>query len=114
MNQVPNKLWSEHEKKRAIISQILEKAKKNQLPIEQKQILFEMINNSNRTEKQKNRFIKFYNLDTANDQNYSRTTLAREYGCTASAIRFSLYSVITYTLLNNDNNMCILTEMIEA
>lgn len=114
MNEVSNKLWERHNTKRSIITQILQMAKENQLHIEQKKMLFKMINDSDRTEKQKSRFIKFYNLDITKEQNYTLTTLAKECGCKSAAIRFSLSSVITYTLLNNDENMYILKRMTEA
>lgn len=107
-NPMVDKIWAEHNAKRDIITRVLELAKNNQLSLKYKCMLFDMIKNSNRTEKQKERFIKFYNLDITKDQNYTLTTLAKEYGCKSSAIRFSLFSVITYTLLNNDENIKVL------
>lgn len=114
MSKISNKLCERHNTKRNIITKLLQSAKENKLNIEQKQMLFNIINNSDRTEKQKSRFIKFYNLDITNKHNYTLTTLANECDCKSSAIRFSLSSVITYTLLNDDENMCILKRMIEA
>lgn len=113
-NPIVNKTWTELNSKQVIITKILEMAKNNQLSVRQKQTLLQIVNNSPRTEKQKNRFIKFYNLDMSKDQNYTLTTLAKECGCKSSAIKYSLSSVITYTLLHDDENFIVLKKMIEA
>ena len=107
------KIWAEYNTNRDIITKILELSKNNHLSIKHKRTLFNMIKNSNRTEKQKSRFIKFYNLDINNQYDYTLTSLSRECGCRVSAIKFSLMSVITYTLLNNDENMKILQNIID-
>lgn len=102
-----------HEEKRPILTQILNMAKKNQLSAEQKNIIFDIIMNSDRTEKQKDRYIKFYNLDINNPCNYNLTTLAKECGCKPAAIKFALQSVNIHTLLH-DENIEILKKIIEA
>lgn len=95
-----------------IVDKILDMARANQLSKEQKKILFEMINNSNKTEKQKDRFIKYYNLDINQEQIYNYTTLARELGCSPSSIPSSCYGVRQFLLKNE--NVELLKKILEA
>ena len=85
-----------------IVDKTLDIARANQLSNKQKNILFEMINNSDKTEKQKDRFIKYYNLDINQEQIYTYTTLAKEYGCTSSSIKPSFYGIRQF-LLKDEN-----------
>lgn len=91
------------ENKRIIVTTILELAQKNKLSINQKQKFYRIIINSDRTNIQKDRFIKYYNLDVNNNESYNYTRLAKEYGRTREAIKQSLESVIIYTLLKDEN-----------
>ncbi len=96
-----------------IVDKILEKARANQLSEKQRKILFEMINNSNKTDKQKSRFTKYYNLDVNQGQQiYNYTTLAKELGCSPSSIPSSCYGVRQFLLKNE--NIELLKKLIEA
>jgi len=95
-----------------ILDKVLEMARKNQLSNEQRNILFEIINNSNKTEKQKERFTKYYNLDIKHKQNYNYSTLAKELGCSPSSIPASFYGV--RELLKKDENIELLRKILEA
>ena len=88
------------EERQIMIYDILKLCKEDKLSNIQKQKLFDIVIQSNRTNKQKERFIKFYNLDINLKKQYSYTELAKENKCNIGAIKNSLQSVITHTLLH--------------
>lgn len=95
-----------------IVEKVLEMARKNQLSKKQKRILSEMINNFDKTEKQKDRFIKYYNLDINQEQIYNYITLAKESDCSPSAISNSCWSIRRFLL--KDENAKLLKKVIEG
>lgn len=101
-----------YEEKKSIVDTILHLAQKNMLSINQKNELYNMVKNSDRTLIQKDRFIKYYHLDINNDKKYNYTILAKEYNRTREAIKHSLHSVVIYTLLT-DENIQILKKLLE-
>ena len=101
-----------YEEKKEIVEAILNLAHKNMLSINQKNKLYDIVNTSTRTPIQKDRFIKYYHLDTNNNNKYNYTILAKEYNRTREAIKQSLHSVVIYTLLK-DENIQILKKMLE-
>lgn len=95
-----------------IVDKILDIARANQLTNKQRHILFEMINSSDKTEKQKDRFIKFYNLNINQKQIYTYATLAKEYDCTPASIPSSFDGVRRFLL--KDENIEILKKIMEV
>ena len=84
-----------------LVHKLLKLCRDNELSNKQRKMLFDIVNNSDRTYRQKERFIKYYNLDSNSQKKYNLTQLGKEYGCTCEAIKGSLHSVIVYTLLDS-------------
>ena len=102
----------ENDEKRLIVNTVLELVKNNHLSLEEKERIFNIVIFSKSSDLQKERFIKFYNLDVTHEQRYNYTTLAEFYGCTSYAIKQSLVCVIR-RFIKDDHIMRILESMIK-
>lgn len=83
-----------------IVHNMLDLCRDEKLSINQRKKILEIVINSDRTQKQKERFIKYYYLDVNSKNKYNFAKLGRENSCSGVAIKESLQSVITKTLLN--------------
>lgn len=80
--------------KRDIISDLVELMKKTEIPnIDKEKIYAIVMNLSSKTDKQKDRFIRFFGLKPNGFKRETLNEIAMSYKCTPSAIRSSVISV---------------------
>lgn len=80
--------------KRDIISDLVELMKKTEIPnIDKEKIYAIVMNLSSKTDKQKDRFIRFFGLKPNGLKRETLNEIAMSYKCTPSAIRSSVISV---------------------
>ena len=104
----------EYEEKRVVIYELLELIKSKEIYKYQKESVYDIVMNlPNKTIKQKERFIRLYNLDSNIKQQYTLTTLANESKCTPNAIRTSVVSIKSALARISDENIMILKNIIE-
>lgn len=74
-----------------MVYELLELLKDNKLNDSQKNKIHEIVKNfTNRTEKQKERFLRFYNLIEGENKNYRLCDMALFYNCTPGCIRTAI------------------------
>ena len=66
-----------------------------------------------KTQKQKERFIMFYNLDKNNNEEYTLSKLAKYNNCTSSAVKFSITSVASKLANLKDDRKYIIVQNYE-
>jgi len=80
--------------KRDIISDLVELIKKTEISNIDKEKIYKIITNLNsKTDKQKDRFVRFFGLKPKSFKKETLSEVALAYGCTPSAIRSSIISV---------------------
>lgn len=82
------------EEKREIVNTFFELLKNYSLSQKQAQNFIEVIQRMNKTNLQKERFIKLYNLEFAYKKRPTISSIAKEYNCSSSAIRSSTSGMI--------------------
>lgn len=99
----------------AIVYKLLELAKGNKLNKFQKEKLHDIVYNlTNRTEKQKEKFYRFYNLIEGEKPNYRLCDMARYYNCSSSNIRCAIGSIRNSLInLKDEGQMLILKTIVE-
>lgn len=99
-----------------IVYELLKLAKENRLNIIQKEKLYDIVLGlEKRTENQKEKFFRFYNLHKGQIQNYRLCDMARFYNCSNNNIREATAS-IKNSLINliDDEKMLILKAIVDA
>lgn len=80
--------------KSSIIASLLELTKESKLNNNQKKKIINIVENMNfATETQKERFMMYYGLSENGIKSRNFTEIAKMYGCTVSAVRFSVVTV---------------------
>ena len=80
--------------RRDLIVELLELLDKNRISDEDKKTIYNVVMSmNNKTEKQKDRFARYFGIKPNNLKRESMTNIAKSYGCTPSAIRSSVISV---------------------
>ncbi|MBR0491814.1 MAG: hypothetical protein IJJ82_07230 [Clostridia bacterium] len=97
-----------------MVYELLELLKDNKLNNSQKRKIYEIVKGfTNRTEKQKERFFLFYNLDEGENKNYRLCDLALLYNCTSGCIRTAI-GRIRYNLIYSDaESLAIMKDILE-
>lgn len=104
----------EFEERSDIVYKILDMLKNNQLDNIQKKIIYDIVCGfEKRTEKQKEKFFRFYNLLDNQDKNYRLSDMARYYKCTSNNVRLSIGSVRNSLINMEDDQLLILKNMIQ-
>ncbi|HJJ09827.1 MAG TPA: hypothetical protein OIM50_06010 [Clostridiaceae bacterium] len=97
-----------------IVHTLLDFAKRNILDFKQKDNFFKVVMSlKEKTQKQKERFIMFYNLDKNNNEEYTLSKLAKYNNCTSSAVKFSITSVASKLANLKDDRKYILVQIYE-
>lgn len=100
--------------KRETAFKIMEILKAGNLNDYQKKQIYDIVMSlGSKTIKQKDRFVKLYNLDPTKNQKYTKASLAREYQCTSSAITSSIISVQGSLFRIPDDKVLILQKIIK-
>lgn len=75
----------------------LRKIRKRGIRVENRENLYQIVQQlENRTEKQKNRFLHFYGLiNNVNEVKITMTNIAKNEGCSATAVRLSIVRMIS-------------------
>lgn len=97
-----------------MVYELLELLKANRLNDTQKGKIYELVNSlTNRTEKQKERFFRFYNLLDGENQNYRLCDMAKYYNCTPDCIRTSVGRIRNGLINTSEENMAIIENILK-
>lgn len=105
-------MWSD--RKRDMVYELLELLKSNKLNNVQRKRIYELVKKmDNRTENQKEKFLRFYNLLEGEKQNYRFCDMAKYYHCSPGNIRYSV-NRIRHSLVNStDETIAIIQNILE-
>ena len=97
--------------RRKIVNELLLLAKNNLLNDEEKKKVIDIINSfKQKTDKQIERFILYYNLN--DDRNYNFCELAKIYNCSLSSIRTSVNKIGSKLFFLKDERMDIIKDIV--
>ena len=97
--------------RRKIVNELLLLAKNNLLNDEEKKKVIDIINSfKQKTDKQIERFILYYNLN--DDRNYNFSELAKIYNCSLSSIRTSVNKICSKLFFLKDERMDIIKNIV--
>ena len=97
--------------RRKIVNELLLLAKNNLLNDEEKEKVIDIINSfKQKTDKQIERFILYYNLN--DDRNYNFCELAKIYNCSVSSIRTSVNKIGSKLFFLKDERMDIIKDIV--
>lgn len=103
-----------NDKNSEIVYRLIDFLKANKLNDMQKKTVYNIIMSlENKTEKQKIRFVMYYNLDTSQTKKNSLSSIGEYFKCSASAIRFSIVAVRGALIRLNDDRIIALKEVLE-
>lgn len=103
----------EIDKNSDMVYELLELLKANKLNDIQKSKIYELVKSlTNRTEKQKERFFRFYNLLDGENQNYRLCDMARYYNCTPGCIRSAIARIRNSLINTSEENMAIIEDIL--
>lgn len=103
----------EIDKNSYMVYELLELLKANRLNDIQKSKIYEIVKSlTNRTEKQKERFFRFYNLLDGENQNYRLCDMARYYNCSSSNIRCLINRIRNSLINTSKGNMAIIESIL--
>ena len=104
----------EFDKKSEIVYELLELLKKEKLNETQKDKMRNIVNGlTNRTDKQKERFLRLYNLLEDENKNYRLCDLALIYNCNPAGVRFSISRIRNNLINSNEENITIMKDILE-
>lgn len=104
----------EIDKNSDMVYELLELLKANKLNDIQKSKIKELVKSlSNRTEMQKERFFRFYNLIEGENKNYRLCDMARYYNCTPGCVRVSINRIRNSLINTNEENITIMKNILE-
>lgn len=96
------------------VYKLIEFLKNNKLNANQKQAIYNIITSlENNTEKQKTRFIMYYSLKPSQTEKYTLASIGRCFGCSASAIKFSIISVRRALISLKDERSLVLKKILD-
>lgn len=101
------------EEKRKIVDAFFEILKNYSLTQKQANKFIEIIQRMNKTDLQKERFIKIYNLKFAYKKKPTHSSIAKEYNCSASAIRSSTNGMLGALYRIPSEDITILKEIVK-
>lgn len=102
------------DKRRDMVYELLELLKANKLNDIQKKQIYKLVNSlDNRTENQKDRFFRFYNLLEGETHNYRLCDMARYYHCSSSNIRFLVNRIRNSLINTTEENIAIIQNILE-
>lgn len=97
-----------------MVYELLELLKANKLNDIQKKQIYEIVNKlPDRTEKQKERFFRFYNLLDGEKKDYRLCDMARYYNCTPGNIRCSMGRIRNKLINSSQENIVIMKNILE-
>ncbi len=104
----------EIDKNSDMVYELLELLKDNKLDDIQKNKVYELVKSlSNRTDNQKERFFRFYNLLEGENHNYRLCDMERYYNCSSGSIRFSVNRIRNGLINTNKENMAIIENILK-
>lgn len=103
---------TDFDERKFIVYQLLEVAKANKLNKVQKQELYNIVYNLERTEKQKEKFFRFYNLLEGQEQNYRLCDMARFYNCSPGNIKTAIGSIKNSLINLKDEKILLILKAI--
>lgn len=101
------------EYKRNVIDAVFELLESCSLTKEQAKRFIEVVKGTYKTDLQKERFIKIYNLEFEYEGKPKYSTIAKEYNCSSSAIRSSVIGVHGALYRSTDENIDIVKEILK-
>ncbi len=104
----------EIDKNSNMVYELLDLLKANKLNDIQKNKVYEIVKSlTNRTENQKERFFRFYNLLDGENQNYRLCDMARYYNCSPNCIKTSVNRIRSSLINTNEENKAIIQNILE-
>lgn len=101
------------DEKREIVNDFFELLEKHLLTKEQAKKFIEILKRMNKTDLQKERFIKLFNLEFTYKEKPTHSSIAKEYGCSSSAIRSSTNGMHGALYRIPSEDITILKEIVE-
>lgn len=102
------------DEQRDMVYELLELLKDNKLNNSQKRKIYEIVKGfKGRTEKQKERFFRFYNLIEGENKNYRLCDLALLYNCTPSCIRTAIGRIRYNLIYADEESIAIMKDILE-
>lgn len=85
---------SNFEERRNTVVSLIELLEKNSISDSDKNKIYDIVMSMNKkTEKQKDRFARYFGINPSDFKRETMTNIAKSYGCTPSAIRSSVISI---------------------
>lgn len=104
----------EFDKRSNVVYELLELLKANKLNNVQKKQIYELVKSlDNRTENQKEKFFRFYNLLEGENINYRLCDMARYYHCSSSNIRFLVNRIRNSLINTTEENIAAIQNILE-
>lgn len=95
-----------------IVERVIDLLKHNKINQNQKEQVYNIVMNiNNKTDKQKDRFTKFYNLQPLQEKHYTLSEIAKQYGCSISAINYSIISIRAALFRVSEDEILILQKI---
>ena len=95
-----------------IVERVIDLLKHNKINQNQKEQVYNIVMNiNNKTDKQKDRFTKFYNLQSLQEKHYTLSEIAKQYGCSISAINYSIISIRAALFRVSEDEILILQKI---
>lgn len=102
------------DEKSDMVYELLDLLKKNKLNDSQKNTILNIVKGlTNRTENQKERFFRFYNLLEGENKNYRLCDMALFYNCTPGCIRVSVGRIRNSLINSNEETITMLKNIWE-
>lgn len=98
-----------------IVEKVLALLKSKKLNKKEKNQIYKIVMKiNNKTDKQKDRFTKFYDLQPLQKKHYTLSEIAKQYGCTISAINYSIISIRSALFRVSEDEILILKKIVET
>lgn len=96
-----------------MVYELLELLKANKLNGIQKKKIYELVKNlGDKTEKQKERFFRFYNLLENENRNYRLCDMAKYYNCSTTNIRHLIGRIRNGLINTTEENIAIIEDIL--
>ena len=104
----------EYEERATIIYELIDLLKANKLDEAQKDIIRDLVKKlDNRTEKQKERFLMFYNLKEGENKNNRLCDIAKFYNCSSACIRTSISRIRVGLIYTSEERIKIIEDILK-
>lgn len=98
--------------KAVIVEKVIDLLKHNKLNQDDKETMYKIVMSiSNKTDKQKDRFTKFYNLQPSQKEHYTLSAIAQQYSCSISAINCSIIAIRAALIRLPENEIMVLKKI---